>query len=441
MVKLASSFSRLSPAKVMVIGDLLLDTYTIGKARRISPEAPVAIVHVHHEEHRPGGSGNVVLNLVSLGAEVVAVGRIGSDWGGNLLYQCLKEEEVDVRFLFVQEHYKTPVKNRIIAENQQVVRVDHEWATPLPESLEQQIIDALPSIMKEVKVLAISDYGKGFLTPTLLSALIVEAKNRGIIIVTDPKGSDFTRYIGSTVIKPNLSEAYAAAGLTMQDALENVAARLLSLTQADVLMITRSEAGIALFHRTGERQDFPVQVREVKDVTGAGDTVLAMLAYALANQLLYQEAAQLCNVAAGIAIEHLGCARVTLPDLAYRLLRMDESTKVFDEDHLFALQQVLLRQPFHLLMLSQEEGFTEQLFRTIKNLAVDTRALVLYLTDPEPSEVFIEMLSSLKEVNFILLHQISLKMLCEKVEPLQSYTFKNGSLIETELEYTPSYSN
>ena len=142
--RLTGTFSRLGRSKVMVIGDFLLDTYTVGKARRISPEAPVAVLQVQHEEHRPGGAGNVVLNLISMGCEVIAVGRIGGDNAGDLLLKVLGEEKTAVDGMVVQKGYPTPVKNRIIADNQQIVRVDHEQIVPISELLEQQVVQALP---------------------------------------------------------------------------------------------------------------------------------------------------------------------------------------------------------------------------------------------------------------------------------------------------------
>lgn len=423
MVKLANMLNRLNPAKVLVIGDMLLDSYTIGKARRISPEAPVAVVNVQREEHRPGGAGNVTLNLLSLGAQVVAIGRIGNDWAGQMFVNALEQEKVDTRMIVVQEGYSTPVKNRIIADNQQIVRVDHEQVISLSESLEQYIIDQLRTLLQGVKVIAISDYGKGFLTLTLLTALIQEAKQMGIPVITDPKGHDFKKYTGTTIIKPNLSEAYTAANLPMSASLESVASHVLSQCQAQLLMVTRSEAGISLFNDVGARFDFPVHAKEVKDVTGAGDTVLAMLAHALANQLSYSEAAQLCNVAAGIAIEHVGCARVSLSDLALRLFECNMSHKIFDQDHLSVLKQVLKRKPFSLLTLSQIDSLTPALFQAIKKITHERRPLLIYVDDIKPSETFLDMLSSLQEVSFIVLHLDSLKSLCQCAAPRSSYTF------------------
>lgn len=427
MVRLTGTFSRINPCRVMVVGDLILDTYTIGKARRISPEAPVAIVHVQNEESRPGGSGNVILNLVSLGAEVVAVGRVGDDAAGRLLRNALEEEGVNTKGILIQSPYPTPIKNRIIADNQQIVRVDHEQFMLITEQMEQEVINKFSSLLEGVQVVAISDYGKGFLSKTLLEAVIAQAQALNIPVITDPKGVDFSKYSGTTLIKPNLSEAYAAANLLPGAPLEEVARRILDLTSAQTLMITRSEAGITLFHRNGQREDFPVRVREIKDVTGAGDTVLATLACSIANQLSMAESAQLCNVAAGIAIEHFGCARVTLSELARRLLEFDVVNKVFDEEHIFALQQALKGQKCVLLGLSGSQGLTSAIFNSIRKLAKQDHLLV-YLKEENPSEEFVNILASLHDVDFIILKTESLRHLCTLIEPTEIYQLEEESL-------------
>lgn len=430
MVKLASAFSRLNSVKVLVIGDLMLDTYTIGKARRISPEAPVAVVQVLQEDHRPGGSGNVVLNLLSLGAQTSVIGRIGNDWGGECLCKAFEKEGVDTKSIIIQEKYKTPIKNRIISDGQQIVRVDHEQVLPLPELLEQMIIDTLPTVFQDIDIIAISDYGKGFLTSTLLHAIITKASELNIPVIADPKGHDFSKYRGTTLIKPNLSEAYAAANLPAHAPLETAAKAILKLTDAKTVMITRSEAGISMFHSDGMREDFPVQAKQVKDVTGAGDTVLAMLTVALANELSFGEAAQLCNIAASIAIEQMGCARVSLADLAHRLLERDASHKVFDEDHIFALQEVLKGRQYTFLKIDGMTEITQPLFRAIKKLAAKEQDLLVFVNDRDPDEAFIEFLASLQEVKFILLHPESLRLLCNKVPPTYSYLFEGKEFRE-----------
>jgi D-beta-D-heptose 7-phosphate kinase/D-beta-D-heptose 1-phosphate adenosyltransferase len=417
----------------MVIGDFVVDTYTIGKARRISPEAPVAVVNVQRTEQRAGGAGNAVLNLISLGSKVVAVGRIGYDAMGESLLKSLKEEGVSVEGIFTEPRYTTPTKNRIIADGQQIVRVDHEEVVPLNESLEQKIIEALPQLLSDVAVVAISDYGKGFLTRTLLAAIIEQAKERKIPVVADPKGIDFSKYRGATLIKPNLSEAIAASGLGHESSLEQVAVKLLKITEADTLMITRSEHGISLFHRNGLREDFPVQMREIKDVTGAGDTVLAMVTCALANGLPMPSIAQLANVAAGIAIEHFGCARVTLTELAVRLLEKDVTNKVFDEEHLFALQKVLQDKRFILIGLDSRLGITTSLLRSIRLVTQSKdRLLLVYIRDQNPSDEFVDILASLSDVNFIILNGESLRQFCSKLQPEEVYLVAENSMSRIE---------
>lgn len=429
MVKLTNTLSRLNKCKILVIGDLMLDTYTIGKARRISPEAPVAVVQVLREENRAGGAGNVALNLISLNADVSIVGRVGFDAAGESLRNVLQAEKICVEGLFVQPSYHTPIKNRIIADNQQVVRIDHEQITPLPEMLEQQVIKALPALFEGVSAVAISDYGKGFLTTTLLAAIIAGARARSIPVITDPKGVDFAKYSGTTIIKPNLSEAYSAAGLLSDAPLEMAAKKILELCNADILMVTRSEEGISIFRREGVRLDFPVRAKEIKDVTGAGDTVLAMLACAIANGLGIAEAAELSNVAAGIAIERFGCARISVGDLAQRLLESDVSNKVFDNEHLYALKKILEGNPFTLLGMSSREGMTSGIFKAIQNLSKNSQSkLVVHISDEECDADFIHLLSSIHDVKFIITNNDNLNRLCQEITPSDVYEVKGNEL-------------
>ena len=426
MVKIANILCRLNPVKVMVIGDMLLDVYTIGKARRISPEAPVAIVNVTEEDYRPGGAGNVILNLVSLGASVVAIGRIGNDWAGQIFLEKLKSENITTEMILTENHFKTPVKNRIIADHQQIVRIDREMIVNLNESLEQYIIEKLPDLMKDVQVIALSDYGKGFLTDTLLSAIIDYAQKLKIPVITDPKGHDFEKYSQTTVIKPNFSEACAAAKLPPSAPLEEIAAQVLSKSKAKLLMITRSEEGISLFNDKGERWDFPVHSKEVKDVTGAGDTVLAVLTYSMANHLSYSDCAHLCNLAAGIAIEHIGCVRVTLSDLAYRLYETHmTSQKIFDFDHLFILYEILKRQKFQMVYLKDNIELNYEFFQMIRDLYEKTHFLVVCVENSNKQEQILEVLSSLKEAQFIITDLKSLESLSQQPTFLKSYIYSD----------------
>ncbi len=432
MVKLIGMLSRFNPVKVLVIGDFMLDTYTTGKVKRTSPEAPVSILHVQKEESLPGGAGNVALNLVSLGANVTAIGRIGCDMAGDELKEFLFKEGVDVKGIIYQKGFKTPVKNRLIADSQQVLRVDFENISPLPEELEEQVLFSLKERLEDVQIIAISDYGKGFLTNPLLEAIISLAKERSIPVIVDPKGDDFSKYAGATMIKPNLSEAYAAAKLPQSTSLEKVAQNIFHSCKADMLLITRSEAGMSLFYKDGSFHNFPVRSKEVKDVTGAGDTVLAMISVTLANSIDIKFSAQLANIAAGIAIERLGCTRITLSDMAERLLEYDVDNKIFDEEHLFALQQVLQGKKYCVLGLESHQGMSTAIFRSIRKLSTENpeRKLIVYVRDSNPDEEFVSLLSSLAEVDFIVLKCESLKNLCEIIHPHQVYVMeKEGNLV------------
>lgn len=421
MVRLASLFNRFAPRRVMILGDLVLDRYTFGAVKRISPEAPVTIVHVEREEARPGMVGNVALNMASLGLQAVPVGRIGNDDAGRQLVQSLESEGIDVSGLVVEECFPTPVKNRIIGGNQQMMRIDFEKVQILSKEIEEKVLNLMETLIEDVDAVAISDYGKGFLTTAILKRAIELANLKKIPVVADPKGRDFTKYAHATVIKPNLSEAIEAAGLGSQVSLDEMASAILSKTRALNLMVTRSEAGISIFSAEGVRQDFPSRVREVRDVTGAGDTVLAMVTCALANGLSLEEAARLANVAAGIAVERFGCARVSLSELAWRLLEEDSSNKVFDDEHLFALREALKGKQYMLLSIKSAPMLTTELYREIKSASQKAEGeLVVYLRDPHPQEEFVSHLASLREVDFIILRGSKEQELAQMVPPQET---------------------
>jgi D-beta-D-heptose 7-phosphate kinase/D-beta-D-heptose 1-phosphate adenosyltransferase len=323
----------------------------MGRVGRISPEAPVPIMEVLSEDSKAGGAGNVVLNLISLGAFVFAMGRLGSDLKGNELKQRLDQSGVDTDSLFIESTYQTPVKNRLIADSQQLLRVDFEKITPLSSELEALALDRLQEIVPQVQVIALSDYGKGFLSNRLIQEVIRLGKIFDIPTIVDPKGTDFSKYRGATILKPNLSEAYLAAKMNRQVPLDEVADVILNISEAKLLMITRSEFGISLFDQSRKRSDFPVRSKEVKDVTGAGDTVLAVMSLALANGLDLPIAIQLANIAAGLSIEKIGCAQITLAEIAERFLEYDCHSKIFEESHTYALHQVLDKKKYSLLIL------------------------------------------------------------------------------------------
>lgn len=432
MVKLSKTFSRFQPFSALVLGDFMLDTYTTGRVTRISPEAPVPVMEVLRHEARPGGAGNVALNLATLGGKITVLGRMGDDREGSELSELLTLSGINCSALVVEKNYLTPVKNRLIADSQQLLRVDREKISSLSSDHEDQVIHRLSEIIPTVQVVALSDYGKGFLTNRVISETLHMAKRYQIPAIVDPKGADFAKYRGATIIKPNLSEAYAAAKMPLTAPLEDVAKSILSTAQSDLLLITRSEAGMSLFDRIGNRTDFPVRSREVKDVTGAGDTVLAMICLSLANGLDVNSAAQLANIAAGIAIERLGCAQITLSEIAERLLTIDRDTKIFDESHTYALHQVLQGQGrrYSLLVLEKEQEMSNALFRAIRTLSERKgHELILYVRDSNPHDEIIHLLSSLSEVDYIILQGESLKNLCGFIHPYEVCRLEGQNLV------------
>ncbi len=418
MVKQTRSLSSFHSIKALVLGDLMLDKYTTGSVQRISPEAPVKILNVEQKSSRPGGAGNVVLNLLALNAKVTILGRLGFDREGAELASSLKTKGADTSFLIRQRLYPTITKNRIISSSQQVIRIDSENLLSLPRHLERRVLSRLKELIPKMQVVAISDYGKGFLTDLILEKAIELCRLHHVPVIVDPKGSDFSKYKKATILKPNQKEAYIAAKKPSTASLKEVAAQILKETKVEKLLITRSESGMTLFDKKLNRTDFPVKLKEVNDVTGAGDTVLATLAIALANNLELSEAINLANIAAGIAIEHLGCAAVTLSELAERLLEFDTKSKIFDESHLYALGQVLKNKKYTLLGVESKKGMSNELFRSIHKLSKEDAKLIVYFKDQAPSEEFVSFLSGLPLIDFIVVQKKSLRELKRKIKPL-----------------------
>lgn len=303
------SLIELQKKKVCVIGDFMLDSYTKGVVKRISPEAPVCVLKVTKQEKLPGGAGNVALNLTALGADVVACGRIGDDFASQYLKLELEKEGISVEGLIHEDEYETPLKNRYMASYQQLLRVDFEKDQPLVSSTHQKILAYLKEQMPFLDLLLISDYNKGLLSKALLKDVIFLAKSFQVPVFVDPKGHDFTKYQGATLIKPNLSEAYLASGYDEKATLDDVAIKLIEQSKCQHLLITRSEKGMSLFSNN-KREDIAACAKEVIDVTGAGDTVIATLAVTFASGLDLATCVKWANMAASCAIEKLGCVHV-----------------------------------------------------------------------------------------------------------------------------------
>lgn len=301
--------------QVLVLGDLMLDTYTSGDVVRISPEAPVPVHRPTKIWHKPGGAGNAAINIAAMECKVHLAGRIGADAAGYQVLQALSNEGLGTDGLFQDTSTITPQKNRILARGQQLLRIDTEDITPLSSAICDKLLAWMEALAPQLDLIAISDYGKGLLTQELLSATFALAQRYALPVVVDPKGLNFAKYKGASLIKPNKSEAYAAAGMEATAPLEAVADRLMELTEASQILITLSEDGMMWFTR-GEPTAFsPARSSEVRDVTGAGDTVLAAVCYGLANHLSPQEIVDMSAQAAGLAVSHVGCAVISLSQI------------------------------------------------------------------------------------------------------------------------------
>jgi len=312
--------------KLLVIGDIILDEFIWGKVRRISPEAPVPVVEVERESLCLGGSANVVNNLHALGCKVALCGVIGKDENGKRLRGILEEMDIDCGGVIVKEDRPTAIKTRVIAQHQQIVRFDRERPSPISEYSKSKIIDYLKEHLDDIGAVIISDYGKGVISEDLLSKIIPEIRSKNIPIAVDPKPVNFPFYQGVTVITPNHHEAAEAAGTDTEteDGLIETARRLIASQDSESILITRGENGMSLFERDGTTSHIPTVARDVYDVSGAGDTVIATMALALASGASLKEAAILSNYAAGIVVGKLGTAPITFRELKERVEKSDD---------------------------------------------------------------------------------------------------------------------
>lgn len=306
-------------ARLLVVGDLILDEFVWGQVSRISPEAPVPVVWVQRESVMPGGASNVANNVRSLTGRVAVVGAVGQDRWGDVLLGELALRGIDTSGV-IRDARPTTVKTRVIAHHQQVVRVDRERAEPLPAAAGRRLREAVLDRLAGVDAIIIEDYGKGVITRELLSAIIPAARRRKIIITVDPKEEHFELYRGVTSLTPNRQEAGRMVGRelrTDEDVAWAGAEIIRRLTCAGVL-ITLGEDGMWLFERRGRKTKIPTVAQEVFDVAGAGDTVIAAFTLALASGAPMAQAARLANQAAGIVVGKLGVA-VTTPHELRRL--------------------------------------------------------------------------------------------------------------------------
>jgi len=303
-----------SKTHVVVAGDVMLDRYLFGSTGRISPEAPVPIVHVQETDDRPGGAANVAVNLASLGVRTRLVGVVGKDDAGESLQSILKSRDIHCDFHCVEDR-PTITKTRVQSRGQQLIRLDQENAAAMPGDA---VVDTLKKSIRDAGAVVLSDYGKGALTD--VTTMIAVCREAGVPVLVDPKGEDFEKYRGASLITPNQSEFEAVVGVCdSEEELVSRARKMLDDLSMEALLITRSEKGMLLLEADMEAVFLRAQAREVFDVTGAGDTVIATLAGAIASGQDLASAAALANIAAGLVVRKIGVATVTPGEISISL--------------------------------------------------------------------------------------------------------------------------
>ena len=317
---------KISKPNILVIGDLMIDHYLWGSCERISPEAPVQVVDIANETTVLGGAGNVINNLNALGARVSVSSVMGDDENGKELLSMLSAIGVDSSSIITQEGRKTSKKSRVIAVSQQILRYDRESKEDITDSSVCKILDGLEKNISSYDTVILSDYGKGVLTDDLCRKVIALSNKNGVKVLVDPKGSDFSKYKGSYLLTPNKKEAIIATQIDINDAasLEKALLKLKKECDLDISLITLSEDGIATYEN--EVEVFPTVAKEVFDVTGAGDTVIASIAFALASGKSIQDTAAFANLAAGVVVGKLGSATVSIEEIEEYEASLHKST-------------------------------------------------------------------------------------------------------------------
>lgn len=319
--RLKSIIQSFPEAKVLVVGDLILDEFIWGSVSRISPEAPVPVVWVDRENYMPGGASNVASNIRSLGGEVYLAGVVGDDARGEILRSALRKKGVHCDGIVSDKERPTTQKTRVIAHHQQVVRIDREVAKPISDKDLKRIVDYIKGKVRSVDALIIEDYGKGVVVPRLVKEIVKAAKKYRRVITVDPKETHISYYKGVTTITPNHHEASAASGIKIKDdaSLVKAGRKLLQKTQGESVLVTLGENGMAVFQKGKPMEKINTVAQDVFDVSGAGDTVISAFTLARACKATPVEAAHISNCAAGIVVGKVGVAVTDRQELLDRI--------------------------------------------------------------------------------------------------------------------------
>ncbi|MBN1356871.1 D-glycero-beta-D-manno-heptose-7-phosphate kinase [bacterium] len=314
---------RLPGRRILVVGDIMVDEYVWGEVRRISPEAPVPVVWAREETTRLGGAANVVHNLVSLEGSVSIIGIVGDDELGRMVIRQLEGIHADPEGIVVSPDHQTIRKTRIVAHNQQMIRVDRETIRPLSRELENRILENCLRRIPDVDAVLISDYDKSVVTANIARSIIREARNAGKICAIDPKIGNIDNYKHCTILTPNHHEAARISGIGIDEAnvIRHSGEALMKRLEPEALLITCGEMGMALFERDEAMQMIDTVTQAVYDVTGAGDTAISALTLGLSAGMSFKEAAVLANFAAGVAVGKFGTATVSIPEIKNAMKR------------------------------------------------------------------------------------------------------------------------
>ena len=308
---------RFKALKALVIGDLMIDEYLWGSVDRISPEAPVPVVAVEEESQTLGGAGNVINNLVSMGAGVFAIGTAGTGKAGQTVFKKLKDLGVETSGIISEPHRPTTRKTRIIASNQQVLRIDKEVKRRINGDTLERLAAIIQSRIREVDLVIISDYDKGLVTKDLVARTVDLARAHNVLTLADPKSLDFTKYKGVSVLTPNKKEAGLAASMEIltQEDMDAAGRRIMDQASLERLLITCGKDGMVLFEPGVPTRTIASKARQVFDVSGAGDTVISLLGLGLAAGFGFEAAAGIANAAAGVVVGKVGTATASIDEL------------------------------------------------------------------------------------------------------------------------------
>jgi rfaE bifunctional protein kinase chain/domain len=314
--------------KILVFGDLMVDEYLWGQVSRISPEAPVPIINISSAQVRFGGAANVAFNLVGLEQQPILVGLIGEDRMGEQFLEMLTSHNLSANGILKWAGRPTTVKTRIIGNNQHIARVDQESVDPISTDLQEKLFERILENIEDVSAIIIQDYNKGVVVPLLVNHIIELAERHGKIVTVDPKFENFFAYKNATLFKPNTKEVEEALAIRIknEDDLHQAGRELLSRLNNQAVLITRGTNGMALFEKNGDYAFVETKARNVADVSGAGDTVIATLTYALAGGANMKEAVTLSNFAAGLVCEEVGVVPVPLKKLLNMVVKNQKET-------------------------------------------------------------------------------------------------------------------